>query len=142
MSELTGRAKLEQLFKENGVTKYAFSKKQFERTDGAYIYDGDKYYFEIKDRYNNFYDTLILQVDKYQAMLDLKEKRADLKDCWYINFMKGKMYAFKLEDVTEWAKTNKPVKKYCKKTTEFANNQYVLKDVYLLPIEMAYGNIF
>ena len=103
-------------------------------------YDRVDYYFQIKDKKyvaeikvrSAFYSDYLIEKDKLQALLDTKAQEG-LDGAFYVCFYKNQMYLFTTSKIIQYGS---PQRKYCKRTT-MGQDDYVLKDVVLVPTARA-----
>ena len=103
-------------------------------------YDRVDYYFQIKDKKyvaeikvrSAFYSDYLIEKDKLQALLDTKALEG-LDGAFYVCFYKNQMYLFTTSKIIQYGS---PQRKYCKRTT-MGMDDYILKDVVLVPTDRA-----
>ena len=103
-------------------------------------YDRVDYYFQIKDKKyvaeikvrNAYYSDYLIEQDKLQALEDTKAYEG-LNGAFYVCFYGDQMYLFSTSIIKQYGS---PQQKYCKRTT-MGMDDYVLKDVILVPTDKA-----
>lgn len=103
-------------------------------------YDRVDYYFQIKDKKyvaeikvrSAFYSDYLIEKDKLQALEDTMAQEG-LNGAFYVCFYGDQMYLFNTKTIKQYGS---PQQKYCKRTT-MGMDDYVLKDVILVPTDKA-----
>ena len=108
------------------------TKDSYDRVDYYFQIKGKKYVAEIKVR-NAFYSDYLIEKDKLKALEDTKNSEG-LDGAFYVCFYGNQMYLFSTKAIKQYGI---PQKKYCKRTT-MGMNDYILKDVILVPTDKAY----
>lgn len=141
--EQRGRRIFKQFLNSRGIyntverKRYGFSKDKYCPIDGA-LYKGNNIeVFEIKYRFK-LYDTIYMEYSKFKSMTEIVKSKKNVRNGYYINLIQGKMYIYKLSDITKYLKeTPFAVKKvYCPVTTA-ADNGRRDKLMIDLPISLA-----
>lgn len=103
----------------------------YDRVDYYFQIKGKKAVAEIKVR-NAYYSDYLIEKDKLQALEDTKAQEG-LDGAYYVCFYRNQMYIFSTNTIKQYGR---PQKKYCKRTT-MGMDDYVLKDVILVPTDKA-----
>lgn len=133
-AELIGRNLLKEIFNDLNITKYQFTKGVYDRLDAYFRLKGHIVSSEIKVRATKYesYDTHIMEVDKYNAMLEDMKKR-NLAGSFYICFFGETAYIYNINKVVANSKQNKC---WCPRTSA-VNSDYCWKDCYLIDKRIA-----
>ena len=129
-SEHKGRALFKSFLDQIGATGQP-TKDSYDRVDYYFQIKGKKYVAEIKVR-NSFYSDYLIEKDKLKALEDTKNSEG-LDGAFYVCFYGNQMYLFSTKAIKQYGI---PQKKYCKRTT-MGMNDYILKDVLLVPTDKA-----
>ena len=130
-SENKGRALFKSFLDQVGATGQP-TEDCYDRVDYYFQIKGKKYVAEIKVR-NAFYSDYLIEKDKLQALEDTK-KLEGLDGAFYVCFYGNQMYLFSTSTIKQYGS---PQMKHCKRTT-MGMNDYILKDVILVPTDKAY----
>ena len=103
----------------------------YDRVDYFFSLKGKEAVAEIKVR-NAYYSDYLIEDDKLQALIKTKADKG-LKMAYYVCFYQNQMYIFNTDTITRYGISQK---KYCKRTT-MGMDDYVLKDVVLVPTDKA-----
>lgn len=134
LSELKGR-KLMKEFLETRVDKVVFTKNLYARLDGYFRVCNKVASVEIKirDKYYETFDTHLMEVGKYNAMVQDKEKH-NLNSSFYACFFgDDTLYLYNISKVIDNSVIEK---RKCPKTTA-ARSEYVWKDCYMIDRNVA-----
>lgn len=111
-----------------------YQSKRYCQYDGFFTHHSDSYAFELKQRSTYFPDGWMIEVDKYNALVDLYCTESIYKSVFYINLCKDTAYIINIPDLIK-ALTRKQLafeKKECNiNTTDFKGKK--LKDVLIVP---------
>ena len=129
-SEQKGRALFKSFLDQIGATGQP-TKDSYDRVDYYVQIKGKKYVAEIKVR-NAFYSDYLIEKDKLKALEDTKNSEG-LDGAFYVCFYGNQMYLFSTKAIKQYGI---PQRKYCKRTT-MGMDDYVLKDVILVPTDKA-----
>ena len=129
-SENKGRLLFKSFLDQIGATGQP-TEDSYDRVDYYFQINGKKAVAEIKVR-NAFYSDYLIEADKLQALVDIKAQEG-LNGAFYVCFYKNQMYIFSTNTIKQYGR---PQKKYCKRTT-MGMDDYVLKDVILVPTDKA-----
>ena len=129
-SEHKGRALFKSFLDQVGAAGQP-TKDSYDRVDYYFQKKGKKYVAEIKVR-NAFYSDYLIEKDKLKALEDTKNSEG-LDGAFYVCFYGNQMYLFSTKAIKQYGI---PQKKYCKRTT-MGMNDYILKDVLLVPTNKA-----
>ena len=129
-SENKGRALFKSFLDQIGATGQP-TEDSYDRVDYYFQINGKKAVAEIKVR-NAFYSDYLIEADKLQALEETKDSEG-LNGAFYVCFYGNQMYIFNIKAIKQYGS---PQQKYCKRTT-MGQDDYVLKDVVLVPTDKA-----
>ena len=129
-SECKGRELFKSFLDQIGATGQP-TEDEYSRVDYSFQIKGKKAVAEIKVR-NAFYNDYLIEADKLQALVDIKAQEG-LNGAFYVCFYMNQMYIFSTTTIKRYGRNES---RYCKRTT-MGMNDYVLKDVILVPTDKA-----
>lgn len=119
--------------------KYWFTKNDKDWVDGwIRLSSGKDCCFELKNLKKDF-KKILIEKAKYEHMYYVAEHVENSVDNgYYIAFLSGKIYFYKLTDITWWMiQNNDPVTTILTNKTTSEDNGQVYKEVYFLPLDLA-----